>query len=86
MKRNIYTKHFGFPNCMILFITTSEARMQGMMQLVKEIIGDASWLLFSHTKDWSTEPNHPAPPLDLMTRRWKRNGHKDFRLDRFEEM
>ena len=60
--------------------------MQGMMQLAKELIGDASWLLFTHTKDWSTEPNYPTPPLDLMTRRWKRNGHKDFRLDRFEEM
>ena len=42
MKRTLYTKHFGFPNCMVLFITTSEARMHGMMQLAKKEIEDAS--------------------------------------------
>lgn len=84
INRALYRSHFGFPNCIVLFITTNEVRMHSMMKLAKKEIGDASWLLFSHTKDWANEPGYPAPPLGIYTSGWHRNGHPDFFLNRFD--
>ena len=58
--------------------------MHGMMKLAKKEIGDATWLMFTHTKDWANELRYPAPPLGFYTRGWKRNGHPDFYLNRFD--
>ena len=80
--RMLYETHFGFPNCLVLFIATSEPRMLAMMQLAKKQIGDRSWLLFTHTKDWANERRYPAPPLGLYSQAWKRNGHPDYYLNR----
>ena len=84
IRRDLYKSHYGFPNCLVLFITTSEARMHGMMKLATKEIGDAKWMLFTHTRDWANEGSYPAPPLGLYTRAWKRNGHPDFYLNQFD--
>ena len=84
INRGLYRTHFGFPNCIVLFITTNETRMHAMMKLAKKEVGDATWLLFAHTKDWANEPSFPAPPLGLYTRGWNRNGHAHFFLDKFD--
>lgn len=57
----LYASHYGFPNSVVLFVTTSLARMHTMMALCERVIGPCSYLLFAHTTDWAIAPSFPFP-------------------------
>lgn len=79
-----YATHYGFPNSVVLFITTSPARMHGMMKLCESVIGPSSYLLFAHTTDWANAPRFPSPNGDMLGP-YERVGHPPFHLSTFGE-
>lgn len=74
-----YSAHYGFPNSVVLFATTSSVRMASMMELCRTLIGPCSYLLFAHTKDWANERSFPTPNGDLLGP-CQRVGHPPFNL------
>ena len=74
-----YATHYGFPNSVVLFVTTAPARMTSMMELCRTVIGPCSYLLFAHTKDWANERSFPAPSGDLLGP-FQRVGHPSLKL------
>ena len=62
----LYTRHYGFPNSVVLFVVTSHARMNSMMRLCADVIGPCSYLLFAHTTDWAHAPRYPPPNGDML--------------------
>ena len=78
----IYATHYGFPNAVVLFVTTSDARMRSMMALCESIIGPCSYLAFAATRDWALEPRFPSPTGDLVGP-FQRVGHPPLNLDNF---
>jgi hypothetical protein len=78
-----YATHYGFPNSVVLFVTTSPVRMASMMELCRTVIGPCTWLLFAHTKDWANEPRFPTPG-DLLGH-CQRVGHPAFNLSTLGE-
>lgn len=64
--RQLYASHYGFPNSLVLFVTTSAARMHSMMALTERVIGPCSYLAFAHTTDWAITPSFPSPHGDLL--------------------
>ena len=81
-ERRIYQTHYGFPNALVLFVTTSPSRMNAMMDLCLEVIGPCSYLLFTHTKDWAREPHFPSPN-GAMLGPYERVGHPPLHLAEF---
>lgn len=79
--RQLYLSHYGFPNSVVLLVTTSAARMQSMMALTERVIGPCSYLLFAHTTDWAIAPSFP-PPGDLLGP-MQRVGHPPLELTNF---
>ena len=79
-----YATHYGFPNSVVLFVTTSPARMASMMKLCEAVVGPCSYLLFAHTKDWANEARFPSPNGDLLGP-YERVGHPPFHLATFGE-
>lgn len=78
----LYASHYGFPNAVVLFVTTSPARMASMMELCRDVIGPCSYLLFAHTKDWANEPRFPPPNGDMLGP-YQRVGHPPINLANF---
>ena len=83
-ERRIYQTHYGFPNALVLFVTTSPSRMSAMMELCREVVGPCSYLLFAHTKDWAREPRFPSPNGDMLGP-YERIGHPPLHLADFGE-
>ena len=81
-EHRLYTTHYGFPNAVVLFVTTSEMRMKNMMQLCDDVIGPCSFLAFAHTKDWAIESRFPSPTGDLCGS-FERVGHPPLQLTKF---
>lgn len=81
MQTRIYESHFGFDNCLILFITTSEPHMDSIMKYVESDIGSCSWLLFTHISDWHLDRYYPKPSGFMLTRPYLRVGYPPLRLD-----
>jgi hypothetical protein len=79
-----YASHYGFPNSVVLFVTTSLARMTSMMRLCEAVIGPCSYLLFAHTTDWANAPRFPSPNGDLLGP-YERVGHPPLHLATFGE-
>lgn len=80
----LYTRHYGFPNSVVLFVAKSPARMQSMMTLCAEVIGSCSYLLFAHTTDWAHGPRYPPPNGDMLGP-YQRVGHPPLHLATFGE-
>ena len=78
-EHRLYTSHYAFPNAVVLFVTTSQMRMQNMMQLCNDVIGPCSFLAFAYSKDWAIEPRFPSPTGDLCGP-FERVGHPPLQL------
>lgn len=79
-----YASHYGFPNSIVLFVTTSPVRMASMMELCRTVIGPCTHLLFAHTRDWANEPRFPPASGDLLGP-YQRVGHPPFNLSTLGE-
>lgn len=80
----VFTSHYGFPNSLVLLVTTSPERMKSMMTLTESVIGACSYLLFTHTSDWALAPRFPPPNGDLLGP-FERVGHPPLHLTTFGE-
>lgn len=87
VKRKLFQSHFGFEHALIPFVTTTEARMRGIMTLAESIIGaPCPWLLFKTVPDYALAANFPDPNGAMVTEPWLRVGHKPFSLATFSEV
>ena len=82
--QRVYATHYGFPNAVVLIVTTSPACMNSMMKLCETVTGPCSYLAFAHTKDWAIEPRFPAPNGDMLGP-YKRVGLPPLHLADFGE-
>lgn len=76
-----YSSHYGFPNLMVPFITTSERRMKSMMNQLEAVTEGkgATFMIFTHVPNPRVIDNSPEP-YDLLTRTWYRVGKPPIRL------
>jgi len=83
-----HTRLWGFDNCMIPFLFTSEARKSRAMAYLKSESGAYPFLLFKTIPDIGLLRQFPKPPdtHHLFTTPWQRVGFPDFVLSTFEEV
>ncbi|GAB5450251.1 MAG: hypothetical protein Hals2KO_05790 [Halioglobus sp.] len=76
-----YKKHFGFPNMVIPFVTTSEKRMGNMMKLLETVTNGkgCSFIVFKSTPHLRSVESSPDP-IDFISGAWRRVGHPPFDL------
>lgn len=68
-KTKLYKSQYQISNMRILFIAKSEARMNTMISLTKDLYGKSNQFLFSYM-----EQNKPTPALHLYAEPWQRAG------------
>ncbi len=78
-----YLTHYGFPNAVVLIVTTNAQHLTNMMALTHELIGPCTYLLFKCVPDWAHAANFPPPGDFMLTEPWQRVGHPDFFLSTF---
>lgn len=78
-ERQTYRSHFGFPNLLVPFVTTTETRMRSMMALLQTITGGrgSRTILF---KSWNLEPRNWGP-ASALSEPWQRAGYTPLCLD-----
>lgn len=79
-KTKFFKKHFGFPNWLFLFVTTSETRTENHMKLLLELTnGKGATNILFHTAENPRYMNKTPNPFNYMTE-WKRAGHPPIDL------
>lgn len=78
-----YKKHFGFPNMVVPFVTTSEKRMENMMKLLEKVTKGkgCSFILFKSAPHLRSVEYSPDP-VDLIQGDWMRVGHPPFDINK----
>ena len=81
---NVHRSHFGFPNFLVPFITTTAARRDSMMTLLGRMTaGRGSKMLLFKAMAGFNSAERPAPPTGhMLTAPWQRVGHPPLWLDR----
>lgn len=74
-----YQSHFGMPNMVVPFVTTSETRMKNMMNLLDQITDGkgCSYIMFKHAPHLRSI-GHSPEPANLLSEQWLRVGHEPF--------
>jgi Replication-relaxation len=72
----LYERHYGFHSCLVLVVTTSEQRMQALLDM-----NPPSYFLFRTEPNHARAPHFPKPNADMMTEPWKRAAETDFCLN-----
>ena len=82
--QGIYRSRFGFPNFFVPFVTTGNARMGSMMQLLDRLTGGrGSKMFLFKTFPSFTSPDKPPPANGhMLTAPWQRVGFPPLSLDR----
>lgn len=80
-KKRVYTSHFGFPNMLVPFISTSTRRMNNMEKVLLEESNNqgVSFIFFMSIDQLESNPT-PQHYLDFYSAPWQRVGHPDFCL------
>jgi Replication-relaxation len=83
-EQGLHRSHFGFPNFFVPFITTTEARLRTMMDLLHRVTaGRGSKALLFKTFPSFTSPQRPPPAGGhMLTEPWQRVGNPPLYLDR----
>jgi hypothetical protein len=83
-EQGLHRSHFGFPNFFVPFITTSDARLRTMMELLHRMTaGRGSKTLLFKTFPSFTSPERPPPAGGhMLTEPWQRVGNPPLYLDR----
>lgn len=85
-KKRGYETHYGFGQCLVRFLTTSEANKQTMMRLYETKYGPSAHTLFATVKDWFYERSYPPADGAMFTCAYQRVGFPDYYLNRFYAM
>ena len=78
-----YKSHYGFGNCLVLFVTVNEARQRSVQEWVKRELNSPSWLCFQVIDDCSIGPRFPQPHGRLFSEQWSRVGNPPLKLGDF---
>lgn len=83
-EQGLHRSHFGFPNFFVPFITTSDARLRTMMDLLHRVTAGrgSKTLLFKSFPSFTSAEKPPAPSGHMLTEPWQRAGFPPFSLDR----
>jgi hypothetical protein len=83
-EQGLHRSHFGFPNFFVPFITTNDARLRTMMDLLHRMTaGRGSKTLLFKTFPSFTSPERPPPAGGhMLTEPWQRVGNSPLHLDR----
>jgi hypothetical protein len=83
-EQGLHRSHFGFPNFLVSFITTTAARLSTMMELLARMTaGRGSKILLFKTFPSFTSPERPpAASGHMLTVPWQRVGFPLLYLDR----
>lgn len=81
-ERRTHQMHFGFPNMIVPFVTTSRKRMGNMMALLAKITGGkgSSFLLFKCMPQFASMGASPEPTANFLSEPWERVGHPPLEL------
>ena len=81
-ERKTYRAHFGFPNMIVPFVTSSERRMHNMLRLLERLTEGqgAPFILFKALPHLISFERTPEPTDLLLTEPWQRAGHPPFDL------
>jgi hypothetical protein len=79
LNHHAYRKVWGIPNLLVLIVTTSEARVENMLELAAKVIPSGSEnILFTHIPGFDVFFRSPPLLPQLWDTPWKRTGHKPF--------
>lgn len=81
-EQDIHRSHFGFPNLLVPFVTTTTARMASMMRLLERVTdgkGSKMFLFKTFPAFTSFEPPWPAGGR-MLTEPWQRAGYPAFNM------
>jgi hypothetical protein len=83
-EQRLHRSHYGFPNFFVPFITTSNARMRSMMELLVRLSGGSGSkiLLFKTFPSFTAAERPPTPSGHMLTEPWQRVGFPPLYLDR----
>lgn len=82
-KTRAYRSHYGFGNCVVLFVTISEARRRSIEAWVARELGAPTWLCLKVMADHTVGPRFPQPHGLLFTESWSRVGNPPLKLGDF---
>jgi hypothetical protein len=84
VEQGAHRSHFGFPNFFVPFITTSDARMRSMMELLDRLTAGRGpkILLFKTFPSLTSAEKPPAATGHMLTEAWQRVGFPPLCLDR----
>jgi hypothetical protein len=84
VEQGVHRSHFGFPNFFVPFITTSNARMHSMMELLDRVTAGrgSKILLFKSFPSFTAAVRPLAPTGHMLTEPWQRVGFPPLCLDR----
>jgi hypothetical protein len=77
--------HWGFDNCVVPFLFTSEARKRRAMEFVRRERGLCTFLLFQSVPDIGLLRRFPPLDEHVFTHPWERVGYSDLDLSNFGE-
>lgn len=84
--RGLYRKHFGMKSSMlVLNITTNFRHRDNLLDLVEELEGPCSHLLFQVAPEHGDELQVPDPSGTLLSGAWQRAGCPEMRIDQAAE-
>lgn len=79
--QGIHQTHFGFPNFLVPFVTSSAARMHSMMTLLEKMTGAGSKMFLFKTFPTFTSGEKPRPAGGhMLTDPWQRAGYPPLLL------
>jgi hypothetical protein len=83
LENKLYTKHWGVPNLITLVVTSSQARIDTMKELImRETKGKGAAYIAFNIIPVLEDPFKSAKPMpELFTQGWQRAGHPDLFLN-----
>lgn len=80
--QRIYESHFGFPNFLVPFVTSSAARMHSMMNLLEKMVpGGSKMFLFKTLPTFNSVERPPKAGGHMLTEPWRRAGYSSLLLE-----
>jgi hypothetical protein len=85
-EKQIWKSHYGFQNCLVRFLTISQANRQSMMRLWEKKYGPKQYMLFGTVKDEFYEQSYSPADGGMFTYAYQRVGHESYYLNTFHLM
>ncbi|MEQ1731292.1 MAG: hypothetical protein ABL982_23225 [Vicinamibacterales bacterium] len=78
-----YKAHYGFGNCLVLFVTVNEPRRRSIEAWVARELGSPKWLCLKVMADCTVGAHFPKPHGFMLSESWSRVGNPPLNLGDF---